>query len=146
VNHGDCLSPYIENLVFLRYIRTGGFDSFDDGQMPAREGMMKHSLTDIRGIGESTVALLAEHGIDSVKALRKAGKKKLARIPGFGEKRAAATLAATEALKDADKLAEKEAKKAAKAEAKAAKKAEKDAMKAAKAEAKTAKKAKKKKG
>lgn len=96
---------------------------------------MKHLLTDISGIGESTAATLAEHGFDSVKALRKSGKKKLSRVPGFGEKRAAAILAAAEALKDADKMAEKEAKKAAKA----VKKAKKDARK-------TAKRTKKKKG
>ncbi len=121
---------------------------------------MKHLLTDIPGIGESTAALLAEHGIDSVKALLKGGEKKLCKVPGFGEVRAAAVLAAAEGLKEGDKAAgkaaaaeakaakkaEKEAKKAAKAEARAAKKAEKETKKAARKGAKKAKKSKKSKG
>ena len=60
---------------------------------------MKHALTDIPGIGESTAALLAEHGIDSLKALVKGGAKGLMKVPGFGEKRAAATLEAAAVLK-----------------------------------------------
>ena len=60
---------------------------------------MKHALTDIPGIGDSTAALLAEHGIDSVKALVKGGAKGLTKVPGFGEKRAAATIEAAAALK-----------------------------------------------
>ena len=60
---------------------------------------MKHGLTDIPGIGENTAAILAEHGIDSVKALKKGGMKKLAAVPGFGELRAANVLNAAEALK-----------------------------------------------
>jgi ERCC4-type nuclease len=63
-------------------------------------GALKHALTDIPGIGESTAALLAEHGIDSVKALLKGGAKGLMKVPGFGEKRAAAILEAAAALKD----------------------------------------------
>lgn len=82
---------------------------------------MKHALTDIAGIGESTAELLAEHGIDSVKALRKGGLEKLAKVPGFGEKRAVAVLAAADDLKAADKEAKLEAKLAAKAEKKLAK-------------------------
>lgn len=61
---------------------------------------MKHALTDIPGIGESTAALLAEHGIDSVKALVKGGAKGLMQVPGFGEKRAATILEAVAALQD----------------------------------------------
>jgi len=61
---------------------------------------MKHALTDIPGIGDSTAALLAEHGIDSVKALVKGGAKGLMKVPGFGQKRAAATIEAATALKD----------------------------------------------
>lgn len=60
---------------------------------------MKHTLTDIPGIGESTAAALAEHGIDSIKALQKAGMKGLMQVPGFGEARAANVLNAAEALK-----------------------------------------------
>jgi ERCC4-type nuclease len=60
---------------------------------------MKHALTDIPGIGESTAAILAEHGIDSVKALVKGGARGLMKVPGFGEKRAAATLEAAASLK-----------------------------------------------
>jgi nucleotidyltransferase/DNA polymerase involved in DNA repair len=61
---------------------------------------MKHALTDIPGIGESTATILAAHGIDSVKALLKGGIKGLKQVPGFGEARAATTLAAAAALKD----------------------------------------------
>lgn len=107
---------------------------------------MKHQLTDIPGIGESTAALLAEHGIDSIKALCKSSAKKLSRVPGFGEKRAEATLAAVTTLKDADKAAKKEAKKAAKTAEKEAKQAKKDAKKAKKADKKAGKKKAKKKG
>jgi len=72
---------------------------------------MKHALTDIPGIGDSTAALLAEHGIDSVKALVKGGAKGLMQVPGFGEKRAAATIEAAAALKDDKPKKGKDAKK-----------------------------------
>lgn len=115
---------------------------------------MKHSITDISGIGESTAALLAEHGIDSIKVLRKGGVKKLCLVPGFGEARATRILAAARMLKDSDKAAGKaakqEAKEAEKADNKAKKanamaaKADKALKKAAKQAAKAAKKASKK--
>ncbi len=111
---------------------------------------MKHSITDIPGIGESTATLLADHGIDSVKTLRKGGMKKLCRVPGFGEMRAASVLAAADTLKDGDKLAaraakqaEKDAAKADKALKTAAKKAAKETEKAANAAKKAALKANK---
>lgn len=78
---------------------------------------MKHALTDIPGIGESTAALLAEHGIDSVKALLKGGMKKLTKVPGFGETRAATVLNAAEALKHDKPKKDKEEKKAKKEKA-----------------------------
>ena len=106
-----------------------------------RETTMKHLLTDIPGIGEKTAALMAEHGIDSLKALRKGGAKKLDRVPGFGEKRAIAVLAAADRLKAADKTAEKEAKKATRVAEKKAEKVGKAAKKAAKAIKREAKKA-----
>jgi len=78
---------------------------------------MKHPLTDIPGIGPSTAALLAEHGIDSVKALKKAGIKGLTKVPGFGEARAATVLNAAEALKhDKPEKAKDEKKSKAKKE------------------------------
>lgn len=92
----------------------------------AEEGGMKHALTDIQGIGPGTAALLAEHGIDSVKALLKAGEKGLSKVPGFAEIRAGNVLAAAKALTDDDKgekKAAKKAKKAAKVESKPSKKA-----------------------
>jgi len=95
---------------------------------------MKHALSDIPGIGESTAAILAEHGIDSVKALVKGGIKGLMQVPGFGEKRATVTLTAAAALKG-DK-APKETKKEKKA----------DKPKKAKDAKKKDKKKKKKKG
>jgi len=122
---------------------------------------MKYLLTDIPGIGESTAALLGEHGIDSVKALRKAGVKKLRRVPGFAKTRAVTVLAAVDDLKAAGKQikrvgkdirkaarqAEKAAKAAAELEAKeakkAARKAAKDAQEAARKAGKDAKKASK---
>ncbi|OIO74081.1 MAG: hypothetical protein AUJ57_03035 [Zetaproteobacteria bacterium CG1_02_53_45] len=109
---------------------------------------MKHLLTDITGIGESTAALLAEHGIDSVTALRKTSIKKLCRVPGFSETRATVVLACADELKSADKAlkrAEKDALQtaiqAAKKEKKAIRQAEKDAEKAARLAAKDVKKA-----
>ncbi|HKI62508.1 MAG TPA: helix-hairpin-helix domain-containing protein [Mariprofundaceae bacterium] len=112
---------------------------------------MKHPLTDIPGIGESTAILMAKHGIDSVKALQKGGIRKLTRVPGFGEVRAATVLAAAEALENSgkkqgkiektDKLVDRAAKKAAKAAKKEAGKAEKKARKAAKQAEKDARKA-----
>ena len=72
---------------------------------------MKHALTDIPGIGESTAAILGEHGIDSVKALIKGGTKGLMQVPGFGEKRAAVTLEAAASLKDEKPKKEKKADK-----------------------------------
>lgn len=84
---------------------------------------MKHALTDIAGIGESTAARLAEHGIDSVKALLKGGMKKLMAVPGFGEARAAAVLDAAALLKH-DKP--KKEKKKGKKEKKKKKKKKKD--------------------
>ncbi|PJA32559.1 MAG: helix-hairpin-helix domain-containing protein [Zetaproteobacteria bacterium CG_4_9_14_3_um_filter_53_7] len=96
---------------------------------------MKHLLTDITGIGESTAALLAEHGIDSVKTLRKTGIKKLCRVPGFSETRATVVLASADALTASDKAhkqAEKDAIQAARQTAKDAEKAEKLAAKNAK--------------
>ncbi len=95
---------------------------------------MKHALSDIPGIGESTAAILAEHGIDSVKSLIKGGIKGLMQVPGFGEKRAAVTLAAAAALKG----------EKAKTEPKKEKKADKP--KKAKDAKKKDKKKKKKKG
>ncbi|PIQ32383.1 MAG: hypothetical protein COS35_04750 [Zetaproteobacteria bacterium CG02_land_8_20_14_3_00_50_9] len=49
---------------------------------------MKYVLTDIPGIGESTAALLIEHGIDSVKVLRKTALEQLCTVPGFDYLRA----------------------------------------------------------
>jgi len=98
------------------------------------EDSMKHLLTDISGIGESTAARLSEYGIDSVKALRKAGVKKLCRVPGFGEIRAAATVAAADRLKDADKSTRKKVVKAGKK----ARKPGKDAKKTGKVTGKKA--------
>jgi len=71
---------------------------------------MNHTLTDVAGIGESTALLLNEHGIDSVKALRKGGVKKLVQVPGFGEIRSAAIITAANVLKKAAKGHKKEAK------------------------------------
>jgi len=98
---------------------------------------LKHELTEIQGIGESTAALLIEHGVDSVKALRKAGIKKLCRIPGFGETRGMLVLAAADDLKAADKAA----KQAEKDACHAAKVADKEAKKLARQWARDAKKA-----
>jgi len=101
---------------------------------------MKHALTDIPGIGESTAAQLVEHGIDSVNVLIKGGKKKLGKVPGFGDIRSATVLAAAKGLKAGDKAAKKPETARAKAAKKAAKQA---AKKATKAKAKSAKKTKK---
>jgi len=100
---------------------------------------MKHVLTDIPGIGESSAELLMEYGIDSVKALRKAGIRKLCRVPGFGEVRGTVVLAAVDDLKAADKAA----KQAGKDRRKAAKVAENEAGKQARQWARVAKKAEK---
>ncbi|TLS75822.1 helix-hairpin-helix domain-containing protein [Mariprofundus erugo] len=123
---------------------------------------MKHQLTDIPGIGESTAAILAGHGIDSVKALSKAGVSGLMQVPGFGGKRAETVMHALAALQGEDvatriaaqgadvteqgsgKLAgkaDKEQKKAAKAAEKAALKADKEQKKAVRAAEKAAQKA-----
>jgi Holliday junction resolvasome RuvABC DNA-binding subunit len=59
---------------------------------------MNDLLTDVAGIGDSTALLLNEHGIDSVKSLRKGGVKKLLQVPGFGEIRASAIISAADAL------------------------------------------------
>jgi Holliday junction resolvasome RuvABC DNA-binding subunit len=88
---------------------------------------LKHALTDIPGIGESTAALLAEHGIDSVKALIKGGAKGLMKVPGFGEKRAATTLEAAAALKDEKPKKSKKADKPKKDKKKDKKKKKKKA-------------------
>lgn len=79
---------------------------------------MKHQLTDIAGIGESTATLLAEHGIDSVKTLEKGGVKGLMAVPGFGQIRATTVLTALAALKSEEKPAKTKAKKEPKSSSK----------------------------
>jgi len=113
----------------------------------AVEETMKHLLTDIPGIGESTAAKLGEHGIGSVTALLKGGEKKLGTVPGFGAARVAKTLAAAEALSKGESAAQKVsrqvragAQKAVMATEKAASQVKKGAEKAAKQAAKEAKK------
>jgi len=108
---------------------------------------MKHLLTDIPGIGESTVAKLGEHGIDSVTALLKGGEKKLCTVPGFGAARAAKVLAAAGSLSKGESAVEQassrlkaEARKAVIATEKAAGQVKKGAKKAVKQAAKEAKK------
>ncbi|HXH71926.1 MAG TPA: helix-hairpin-helix domain-containing protein [Mariprofundaceae bacterium] len=103
---------------------------------------MKHALTDIPGIGDNTAALLAEHGIDSVKTLLKGGAKKLTKVPGFGEARAATVLAAAEALKH-DKPKKTKEEKKAKAEKKPKKEKAADKPKKHKGDKKHKKKKKK---
>ncbi|OIQ00289.1 MAG: hypothetical protein AUK35_03990 [Zetaproteobacteria bacterium CG2_30_46_52] len=94
---------------------------------------MKHQVTDISGIGEATAALLAEHGLDSVKALKKGGVKQLMSVPGFGEIRANAVFVAIEELNEGEitttkkESGNKKVKKAPKKEAK--KKSKKDKKK-----------------
>jgi hypothetical protein len=48
----------------------------------------KHKITDVKGIGPSTAAVLAEHGIKSVRDLAAASVPRLIAIPGFSEFRA----------------------------------------------------------
>jgi len=114
-----------------------------------RRRMARPKLTDVKGIGDATAARLAEHKIRSVKAIAEAPKEKLAKVPGFGASRAAATIKSAKALmraearKSAAKLKKKAAEKAAKTK-KAAKrkKVKKGPKKAAKvATAKRTKKA-----
>lgn len=76
--------------------------------------VMKHALTDIPGIGDSTAAILAEHGINSVKSLIKSGAKGLIQIPGFGEKRATTIFEAASGLKNGKPKKNKDSKKKAK--------------------------------
>lgn len=110
---------------------------------------MKHQVTDISGIGEATAVLLAEHGLDSVKALEKGGVKKLMTVPGFGEIRANVVLASIASLKGnqapvAAKASEGKKEKKPKRPIKDNKsKGKKDKMKAEKKD-KSKKKAKKK--
>ena len=108
---------------------------------------MKHLLTDIPGIGESTATKLGEYGIDSVTALLKGGEKKLATVPGFGAARIAKTLDAAEALSKGESTAQKVsrqvkagAQKAVMATGKAAAQVKKGAEKAVRQAAKEAKK------
>ena len=55
---------------------------------------MKSELTDVRGIGPSTVRILEAQGIRSVAALAKAKVDRVPAAPGFGEIRAAEVIAA----------------------------------------------------
>lgn len=56
-------------------------------------------LSDLRGIGPVTAAVLAEHGLGSVSKLARAGIDALTAVPGFGAARARAVLdAAREAV------------------------------------------------
>jgi len=56
------------------------------------------ALTDVQGIGDATVRILADHGIRSVKALAKAETSRLTDIPGFGEARAEAIIRSARGL------------------------------------------------
>ncbi|HMQ26620.1 MAG TPA: helix-hairpin-helix domain-containing protein, partial [Acidimicrobiales bacterium] len=56
-------------------------------------------LSDLRGIGPASAAVLAEHGLGTVSKLARAGVDALTAVPGFGATRARAVLdAARDAL------------------------------------------------
>lgn len=66
---------------------------------------MKSALTDISGIGPNTAALLASHGITSIKKLLKTNVDTLSQVPGFAEFRANAIILAAQALLNDSTLA-----------------------------------------
>ncbi len=49
---------------------------------------MATPITEIRGIGASTAAVLAKHGFKSAEDLAKASIDEIVAVPGFGESRA----------------------------------------------------------
>ncbi len=57
-----------------------------------------HQLSDVKGVGEATAAILAKAGIDSVEALAAASIEDIASVPGFGPGRSAAVRAAAAVL------------------------------------------------
>jgi hypothetical protein len=61
-------------------------------------GEMAPSITDVRSIGKSTAATLAQHGIETVEQLADANLERVAAIPGFGAARAANVVEAAKAL------------------------------------------------
>lgn len=60
--------------------------------------MSDPKLSGISGVGPATARLLTESGFTSVESVARATPEELARIPGFGEARAAAVIAAAGSL------------------------------------------------
>lgn len=65
--------------------------------------MSDPKLSEISGVGPATARLLAESGFASVESVAKATPGELARVPGFGEARAAAVIAAAVSLQSRGK-------------------------------------------
>ena len=71
-------------------------------------------LTDIQGIGESTAALLVQHGFNTVRAVAEAPVESLSTVPGFQMARAEVIIKAAEELlsqTEIEEAQEKEKKK-----------------------------------
>jgi transcription termination factor NusA len=116
--------------------------------------MSDPKLSDISGVGPATARLLAESGFASVEAIATATPQELARVPGFGEARAAAVIAAagtSHPVGDAPgsgtkpRKSKKGAGKGKKKEKKGKKRKKKDGKKGKKGKKKNGKKKKKKK-
>ena len=64
--------------------------------------MSEPKLNKISGVGPATAQVLAESGFASVEAVAKANIQEIARVPGFGEARAATVIAAAGLLQSSD--------------------------------------------
>jgi len=105
---------------------------------------MAIALTEVTGIGESTVKLLVEHGYENAEDLAEATLAGLTVVPGFSEVRAGRVIAAAQQLVAAAKPKAKPKAKAA-PKAKSKQKKEKKQKKDKKGDKKKGKKDKKKK-
>ena len=65
--------------------------------------MSDPKLSEISGVGPATARLLADSGFASVESVAQAAPGELARVPGFGETRAAAVIAAAVSLQSRGK-------------------------------------------
>jgi hypothetical protein len=85
-------------IIFLAL--TVLYDALDPSfaNITIKGGEMAPSITDVRSIGKSTAATLAQHGIETVEQLADANLERVAAIPGFGAARAANVVEAAKAL------------------------------------------------
>lgn len=114
--------------------------------------MSDPKLSEISGVGPATARLLADSGFATVESVSKATPPELARVPGFGEARAAAVIAAAGSLQSTGDApgSEPNPKKAKKKDGKGKKKKKKNGKrkrkKDKKKDSKKGKKGKKKDG